>query len=254
MKTINKFSLSALILAVSAGSGFAQARSISGNGFDSGGINIIPKNDPKKSTKTVKTIQLVAVSKERVWKSSDKKQKPIIGSLLAFEHEEKSGKVRIVRDENVRMRVGKKNFAFPLAKLSLDDQAFVQKLVDSARIAGKLIEPKAEKTAISKSNVGSESPFSGTWQCSQQGTVMTIVFGKRSGKLSGKMDMTAGGAPLKTSISQLKEKSASELTFHVNLEGGVLQARAVLSEDEKSFALHTTDSVGDTAKYNFMRK
>ena len=124
MKTIHKLSLTTVIIVATAGSSLAQGRSISGNGFDSGGVNIIPKTDPKVK-KTVKTIQLIAVSKERVWKSSDEKQKPIIGSLLAFEHEEKTGKVLIVQDGKVRMRVGKKNFAFPLSKLSLDDQAFV---------------------------------------------------------------------------------------------------------------------------------
>ena len=93
------------ILALSTGIAFGQARGISGNGFDSGGINIIPKTDPKKVTKKVKTIQYVAVSPERVWKSSDKKQKPITGSLLAFERETKTGKVSIVKDDKVRLLV-----------------------------------------------------------------------------------------------------------------------------------------------------
>ena len=133
----------------------AQARGINGNGFDTGGINIVPKTDPaKKATKTVKTIQFVAVSPERVWKSSDEKQKPITGSLLAFEREAKTGKVRIVRDEKVRLLVGKKDFTLPLTRLSLDDQAYVQNLEDSARIAGKLIEPVAEKKATGTKDGG----------------------------------------------------------------------------------------------------
>ena len=95
----------------------------------------------RKAAKAVKTIQLVAVSPERVWKSSDKKQKPIKGSLLAFSREQKTGKVSIVEAEKNRLLVGKKDFTLALTKLSLDDQAYVQNLVDSARIAGKLIEP-----------------------------------------------------------------------------------------------------------------
>lgn len=140
------------LLALGAGSSFAQARGISGNGFDSGQIKIIPKTDPaKKAAKTVKTIQFVAVSPERAWTSSDTKQKPITGSLLAFEREEKTGKVSIVRDEKVRLLVGKKDFTLPLTKLSLDDQAYIQNLVDSARIAGKLIEPEVRaKSADAK--------------------------------------------------------------------------------------------------------
>ena len=147
------------LIALGTGSSFGQARGISGNGFDSGQIKIIPKTDPaKKVAKTVKTIQFVAVSPERAWASSDTKQKPITGSLLAFEREEKTGKVSIVRDEKVRLLVGKKDFTLPLTKLSLDDQAYIQNLVDSARIAGKLIEPQAQaKPADAKAAVEAKS-------------------------------------------------------------------------------------------------
>ena len=150
------------ILALSTGIAFGQARGISGNGFDSGGINIIPKTDPKKVTKKVKTIQYVAVSPERVWKSSDKKQKPITGSLLAFERETKTGKVSIVKDDKVRLLVGKKDFTIPLTRLSPDDQIYIQNLEDSARIAGKLIEPpKAAKKEPTDKKSGAEEKKAG---------------------------------------------------------------------------------------------
>ena len=143
------------LLVLGTASGHAQARGINGNGFDSGEIKIIPKSNPaKKVTKTVKTIQFVAVSPERVWKSSDNKQKPIIGSLLAFEREAKTGKVSIIRDEKVRLLIGKKDFTLPLTKLSLDDQAYIQNLEDSAKIAGKLLEPAARKELNGSKNDG----------------------------------------------------------------------------------------------------
>ena len=153
MKAITTIPLAALALIFSSPDAPAQGRSISGNGFDSGGVNIIPKTDPKPA-KTVKTITYVAVTKERVWKSSDKSKKPIIGTMLAFEQDQKTGKVMILKDEKVRMKLGnKKPIVFPMSKLSLDDQAFIQKLVDSARIAGKLIEdPAAKKTESPKSS------------------------------------------------------------------------------------------------------
>jgi len=137
-----------LIVAAATTSGYSQSRSISGNGFDSGGINVTPKDTVTKTTKTVTTIQFIAVSPERMWKSSDAKQKPILGSLLAFAREKESGKVSIVEADKVRLLVGKKDFTLPMTKLSLDDQAYIQNLVDSARIAGKLLEraePEAEK-------------------------------------------------------------------------------------------------------------
>lgn len=155
MKPPSALLASFYLLVLGTASGHAQARGINGNGFDSGEIKIIPNSDPaKKVTKTIKTIQLVAVSPERVWKSSDKKQKPIIGSLLAFEREAKSGKVSIIRDEKVRLLIGKKDFTLPLAKLSLDDQAYIQNLEDSARIAGKLLEPAARKKPNGSKNDG----------------------------------------------------------------------------------------------------
>ena len=134
-----------VVLGATAISGLAQGRGISGNGFDSGSIGVKPKDTVKKTTKTVKTIQFVAVSEERMWKSADKKKKPIRGSLLAFAREKKTGKVSIVENESVRLLVGKKDFTLPLTKLSADDQAYIHKLVDAARIAGKLIEPKPAK-------------------------------------------------------------------------------------------------------------
>ena len=145
---------SMLTLAALTASGFSQARGISGNGFDSGGINVKPADTVKKTTKTVKTIQLVAVSPERVWKSIDKKQKPIKGSLLAFSREKGTGKVSIVEAEKIRLLVGKKDFTLPLTKLSLDDQAYIQNLVDSARIAGKLFEPVKKKPEAKKIGKG----------------------------------------------------------------------------------------------------
>lgn len=136
-----------ILLAATTSSGFAQARGISGNGFDSGGINITPEESEKKVAKTVRTIQYIAVSPMRQWKSSDKEKKPITGTLLAFAREKESGKLRIVREEKVRLLVGEKDFTVALEKLSLDDQAYVQDLVDSARIAGKLLEPEQAEAA-----------------------------------------------------------------------------------------------------------
>jgi hypothetical protein len=162
MKAVN-VTISIALLVLSTHLGFAQGRAISGNGFDSGEIKIIPKTDPaKKVAKTVKTIEYIAVSPERVWHSSDSKQKPITGSLLAFERQSKTGKVSIVRQEKVRLLVGKKDFTLPLTKLSLDDQAFVQNLVDSARIAGKLIETEAVKKPSKIEAGASEQSSQGT--------------------------------------------------------------------------------------------
>jgi len=129
-------------------SGHAQVRGISGNGFDSGGINIKPKDQTKTIKKTIKNIQHIAVSPVRVWKSADPKKKPITGELLAFAHDKKGGKVSIVEKDNVRMLINKKKvYTFPLDQLSADDQSYINQLVDSARIAGKLIEPKEEPKA-----------------------------------------------------------------------------------------------------------
>ncbi|MFT4546830.1 MAG: hypothetical protein ACI8XO_004192 [Verrucomicrobiales bacterium] len=136
-----------------ATSAYSQKRSIGGgNGFDSNDINVIPKTDPAKTVvKKIKTIQMVAVSPKRVWKSSDKKKgKPITGSLLAFEREAKTGKVSIIRDEKIKLLIGKKDYTLPLTKLSADDQAYIHNLVDSARIAGKLLEPTKKKAAVTK--------------------------------------------------------------------------------------------------------
>jgi hypothetical protein len=138
-----------IVLTITASCGFGQARGISGNGFDSGGINVKPNTDPAKTiTKTVKTIQYIVVSPKRSWQSSDKDKKPILGELLAFGREAKTGRVSIVRDKKVRLLVGKKDFTLPLSKLSLDDQAYIQNLEDSARIAGKLLEPATAKVPI----------------------------------------------------------------------------------------------------------
>ncbi len=132
----------AVILFFSATSitGFAQGRSLNGNGFDTDDINANPNEAVKETTKVVKTIQFVAVSPEREWKSADESQNSIKGTLLAFAREKETGKVSIVENEEVRLLVGKKDFTLPLAKLSAEDQAYISKLVDSARSAGKLIE------------------------------------------------------------------------------------------------------------------
>ena len=150
-------SLLAILIFSSLGAGniYSQARGITGGGgFSPSGITVVPKKDPAK--KVVKTIQLIAVSPERVWKSADTKQKPIIGSLLAFEREAKTGKVSIVKGNKVRLLVGKKDFTLPLEKLSLDDQAYVQNLEDSARIAGKLIEPPKKKAPEKKTTTAAK--------------------------------------------------------------------------------------------------
>lgn len=147
-----------LLLGVSASNGIAQGRSISGNGFDSSSTAIKPKDTVKKVTKTVKTIQFVAVSPERVWKSSDKKQKPITGSLLAFAREKGTGKVSIIQNDKVRLLIGKKDFTLPLTKLSLDDQAYIQELEDSARIAGKLLEPEEPEADPKKKDAKGTTP------------------------------------------------------------------------------------------------
>ena len=81
----------------------------------------------------------------------------ITGSLLAFERETKTGKVSIVKDDKVRLLVGKKDFTIPLTRLSPDDQIYIQNLEDSARIAGKLIEPpKAAKKEPTDKKSGAE--------------------------------------------------------------------------------------------------
>lgn len=132
--------------------GFAQGRSLGGgNGFDSGDINAKPDEAVKETTKVVKTIQFVAVSPERLWQSADKTQSPIKGTLLAFAREKNTGKVSIVENGEVRLLIGKKDFTLPLNKLSPDDQAYVSQLVDSARSAGKLIEPPAPQKAAERS-------------------------------------------------------------------------------------------------------
>lgn len=135
--------VTSLILAAATTSAFSQSSGISGDGFNSSRINVKPADRVTKTTKTVKTIQFVAVSPERVWKSSD--QKRITGSLLAFALEKETGKVSIVEAEKVRLLIGKKDFTLPLASLSIEDQAYIKKLVDSARSAGRLIEPVAKK-------------------------------------------------------------------------------------------------------------
>lgn len=130
-----------LLFGVTTISGFSQGRGITGGGgFDSGDINAKPEAGATTTTKTVKTIQFVAVSPEREWKSADETQSVITGSLLAFAREKETGKVSIVENAAVRLLVGKKDFTLPLAKLSAEDQEYVSKLVDSARAAGKLIE------------------------------------------------------------------------------------------------------------------
>lgn len=157
MKRTLPLSIAACALLFAATDASAQTRVIDGGG--SSGINVIPKTDPKKVTKKVKTVQLVAISPERVWKSADKKKNPIIGSLLAFAREAKTGKVLMIREDKIRLLVGKKDFTVPLSKLSADDQSYVRKLEDSARIAGKLLEPpkKAEKKkAVEKKKPSAE--------------------------------------------------------------------------------------------------
>ncbi|PQJ28015.1 hypothetical protein [Rubritalea profundi] len=142
MKT-TKLLATLLILAAATTSAFSQSSGLSSDGFNSAGINVKPADKVKTTKKTVKTIQFVVVSPERVWKSSD--QKKITGSLLAFAIEKKTGKVSIVEAEKIRLLIGKKDFTLPLTSLSLEDQAYIKKLVDSARSAGRLIEPVANK-------------------------------------------------------------------------------------------------------------
>ena len=139
MKLSNRL-LAILFLSVTSIISFAQGRSINGNGFDNSEINANPSEAVKETTKIVKTIEYVAVSPEREWKSADENQSAIKGSLLAFAREKETGRVSIVENEQVRLLVGKKDFTLPLAKLSAEDQAYISKLVDSARSAGKLIE------------------------------------------------------------------------------------------------------------------
>jgi hypothetical protein len=143
MKTTT--SLAALvILAAATPSAFSQSGGLSSDGFNSSRINVKPADREKKTTKTVKTVQFVAVSPERVWKSSGQKKKPITGSLLAFAVEKNTGKVSIVESEKVRLLVGKKDFTLPLSSLSQEDQTYIKKLEHSARLAGKLIGSTAK--------------------------------------------------------------------------------------------------------------
>jgi len=124
--------------------GFSQGRGITGGGgFDSGDIDAESETGATTTTKTVKTIQFIAVSPEREWKRADEKQSVIKGTLLAFAREKETGKVSIVENDEVRLLVGKKDFTLPLVKLSAEDQAYIGKLVDSARAAGKLMESPA---------------------------------------------------------------------------------------------------------------
>ena len=122
-------------------SSFAQGRSLGGNDFNSDDINAKPGGGVEERQKIVKRIEYVAVSPLRDWKSSGKEQTVIKGTLLAFAREKTTGKLSIVENETVRLLVGKKDFTLPLAKLSAEDRAYIASLVDSARQAGKLIEP-----------------------------------------------------------------------------------------------------------------
>ena len=64
MKTTT--SLAALvILAAATPSAFSQSGGLSSDGFNSSRINVKPADREKKTTKTVKTVQFVAVSPER---------------------------------------------------------------------------------------------------------------------------------------------------------------------------------------------
>ena len=142
MKLSNRL-LAIVFLSATTITGFAQGRSLNGNDFDTDDINAKPNEAVKEIKKVVKTIEYVAVSPEREWQSADENQSAIKGTLLAFAREKETGRVSIVENEKVRLLVGKKDFTLPLAKLSAEDQAYINKLVDSARSAGKLIEPVA---------------------------------------------------------------------------------------------------------------
>ncbi len=86
---------------------------------------------------------MVAISPERIWTNNKKKE--INGALLATTFEKESGRFGIVDAGNVNLLVGKKKFIVPFKSLSVKDQEYINKITDSARKAGKLIEKKRDK-------------------------------------------------------------------------------------------------------------
>ena len=93
----------------------ANNKTISGSGQFGGASITTPKASPLK--REVKKITYLAVTDDKAWINNE--GKTIKGRLIAFDpgNKEKFIPPTIIKDNNVRMLIGKKAYVFPLEKL-----------------------------------------------------------------------------------------------------------------------------------------
>lgn len=111
-------------------------------GGSSSNVGVI--SQPKPQEKTVRTISYISLSEPRQWKSSD--EKSLLGKLIAFEDLVVETKIAadakptpatppqmpdhpsVVRDAKARLLIDHKPFEVALARLSEDDQKFIENI------------------------------------------------------------------------------------------------------------------------------
>ena len=111
-------------------------------GGSSSNIGVV--SQPKPQEKTVRTISYISLSEPRQWKSNDGKS--LLGKLIAFEDLIVETKIAadaqpapatppqmpvyptVVRDAKARLFIDSKSFEVALARLSEDDQKFIENI------------------------------------------------------------------------------------------------------------------------------